>query len=98
MKNPAALLELADRWPNDRPTDLHTDSWMLGYMRAKRDCAAELRALASPGGGVVTDEDFDRWWEMSKYTQVVYPSEIQKQVAKDGWNAAVAALERGDDK
>jgi len=32
--------------------------------------------------------EFDRWWNTSKYTQVISGNASMKQVAKDAWEAA----------
>lgn len=32
--------------------------------------------------------EFDRWWNASKYTQVINTNASMKQVAKDAWEAA----------
>lgn len=37
--------------------------------------------------------DFEQWFGGSKYTQVVYPSAATKQIALDGWNAAIASMQ-----
>jgi len=33
---------------------------------------------------------FSRWWNSSKYCQVIYANLSDRQVAFDGWNAAIA--------
>lgn len=49
------LLALVEKWPSDRHQDPHTDAWQLGYMRAKRECAAELQAALSAYRLINTD-------------------------------------------
>lgn len=35
---------------------------------------------------------FESWWYASKYMQVVFSSDVHKQIALDGWNAAIKHL------
>lgn len=38
----------------------------------------------------MANEEFDRWWNSSKYMQVVYSGAAERQIALDAWNARAA--------
>lgn len=40
-------------------------------------------------------EAFERWFYASKYAQVILPTEANKQIAWDGFQAAIAAIKDG---
>lgn len=40
-------------------------------------------------------EAFERWFYASKYAQVILPTESNKQIAWDGYQAAIAAVKEG---
>ncbi len=35
-----------------------------------------------------SEREFEKWWDTSKYTQVIYADKGMKQIAKDAWEAA----------
>lgn len=40
---------------------------------------------------------FDEWWAGSKYRQVVHGTQAMKQIAADGWNAAMQSIAQDPD-
>jgi hypothetical protein len=62
----------------------------ISRLRAENEA---LRAqIASIRDETLEDADFDGWWRASKYQQVVYLGSPHRQIALDGWNAAIRAI------
>lgn len=100
------LRALVEKWRRDEKEFAGNGQFDSGCGWGYGKCAAELEAVRSPVAGPVTDEmvgvdhdEFESWWRSSKYMQVLYCGEFVKQVAADGWHAALlAALESKDEK
>lgn len=62
-----------------------------GHGTTEQIIRAYLEAAPPPSSapGVMT---FDQWWNASKYRQVIYTGASEKQIARDGWDAALASL------
>lgn len=53
-------------------------------------CRVHEECLAPPPPAEQASGEFDSWWNASKYRQVVYSGPSHRQIALDGWNAALS--------
>lgn len=105
--NPEQLLALAEKWEAQAAREKARRCWVTASQA--RQCAAELRALASPGGGVVGRERHPN--DPSDQSLAAAFHEYGEGITEDGpvvramqnimFNARqlderTAALERGD--
>lgn len=72
---------LYEHLPKGDPVDVANLSMMLHQ---------NGQQIETPPAEPVVEADFDSWWRASKYRQVIYADESQRQIALDAWRAALA--------
>ena len=90
------IIQESDECLTDRHLGWQPAGWTVGGAAASPYTAHRMyrRPLATKPAvkddETVVEADFDNWWRASKYRQVIYADESQRQIALDAWRAALA--------